>query len=641
MLTEVVEAMATATQIVESKLVALEHPGPSGHQAVHRLQLYSADAQLLIKNVGEFIREGLDRGEGVLIVATPDHVSSFEQYVLSGTGRGARSPLVEAKASGQILFLDAGELLGLLLSGGSLDYKRFENIVGGVMEKLRPRVPGTPSRAFGEMVGLLWERGEFETANRLEDYWNKLLDNGNFQLFCAYPIDVFSPEFHSPEAAAVLCSHTHLLPSGDRSAVETAVNRAGTDLFESRKTPSPAGLPEGEAKILWLHENLPEAAGKILADARRHYDHEKRFRALVENSSDAVALTDPQGCILYASPSTARILGYDPASITGRQSTDLIHPADRDPVYRAMFTILRRPRTPVQMEFRARHREGHWCWIECTGSNLLEEPDIEAVTFNFRDITSRKAIETALRESEASLREANAGLEQFAYAAAHDLQEPIRNVAIYIELLAEKYQDKLDAEANHFIKVATEGALRMQTLTRDLLAFTRSLDDPRRHTEPKCCITDSNRVFDEVTANLALEIARTRARVTRDDLPALPVQSAHLVLLLQNLIGNSLKYRSNEPPEVHVSARPGHEEWIVSVADNGIGVPPEYQDHIFGIFKRLHGRELPGNGIGLAICARVVNHYQGKIWVRPRSGGGSIFSFTVTTPDARGGTRSR
>jgi len=355
----------------------------------------------------------------------------------------------------------------------------------------------------------------------------------------------------------------------------------------------------------------------------------------VENSADAIALTDPRGFILYASPSTKRILGYSPDAITGREGADFVHPSDRDTVCRTMNAILNRPRTPIEMEFRARHRNGHWCWIEATGSNLLAEPDIEAIIFNYRDITSRKSIEMTLREREASLRQANAGLEEFAYAAAHDLQEPIRNVAIYIELLAEKYHDRLDAEANHFIKVATEGAVRMQTLTRDLLTFTRSLDDSLLADGKSHCMADANRIFDEVTANLGAEIAATGARVTRDDLPSLPIHNTHLVQVLQNLIGNSLKYRGADPPEIHVSARAGDEEWIVSVADNGIGIPPEYQDQIFGIFKRLHGRELPGNGIGLAICARVVHHYQGRIWVRPRPSGGSIFSFTLAAHEAR------
>jgi len=622
--------MAAGAQSIETKSIATaiaEGAAPKVEpRAAHGLQFYSADAQLLITNVAEFIREGVEAGEGILIVATADHWTALQRQF-------------PAAAEAEVLFQDAGELLARLEAGGELEYARFEQLVGGVMRQLRPRLNGAPTRVFGEMVGLLWERREFEMAQRLEEYWNRLLATGNFQLFCAYPIDVFGPEFHSREAAAVICSHTHLLPSGDGRTVEAAVDRAGTDLFHSWETPLPAGLPDGEAKILWLRENRPDSAETILAQARRHYDHDKRFRALVENCSDAIALTDPQGRIVYASPSTTRILGYDPDAITGQQSLDFIHAADRDAVRRTMHAILNLPRTPLQMEFRACHHDGHWCWIECTGSNLLQEPDIEAIAFNYRDITSRKAIESALRESEASLREANAGLEQFAYAAAHDLQEPIRNVAIYIELLAEKYHDKLDAEANRFIRVATEGASRMQTLTRDLLAFTRSLGDSSR-ADTERCVTDSNRVFDEVLANLGAEIERTGACVTREDLPPLPMHSVHLVQVLQNLIGNSLKYRGPEPPHVHVSARPGDEEWIVNVADNGIGIPAEYQEQVFGIFKRLHGRELPGNGIGLAICARVIKHYQAKIWVRPRPGGGSIFSFTLTAPEARG-TRIR
>ena len=222
---------------------------------------------------------------------------------------------------------------------------------------------------------------------------------------------------------------------------------------------------------------------------------------------------------------------------------------------------------------------------------------------------------------------ANAGLEQFAYAAAHDLQEPVRNVAIYTELLARKYRDKLDAEAQEFIKIAVEGALRMQTLTRDLLAFTRSVDNPvPAGAKP---IADTNSAMAEVVSNLRTAIAESEASVTWETLPELPIHHAHLVQLLQNLVGNALKYRSAEPPRVQLSVSRGNDEWSVAVADNGPGIPPEYREHIFGLFKRLHGREIPGNGIGLAICSRIVTHYQGQIRVEPGPCGGSIFSFTL------------
>jgi light-regulated signal transduction histidine kinase (bacteriophytochrome) len=312
-----------------------------------------------------------------------------------------------------------------------------------------------------------------------------------------------------------------------------------------------------------------------------------------------------------------------------------------------MNAVLHSPRTPIPVQLRMRRGNGSWCWIEATGSNLLDEPEISAIVFNCRDISDRKAAETALRESEAALREANAGLEQFAYAAAHDLQEPIRNVAIYVELLARKYRGKLDAEANEFIAIASDGALRMQTLTRDLLAFTRSLDNPVSTADGTVSGTaadasrsaacnraadsraDSNSVIAEVVANLQAAIEESQGEVSWDDLPALPIRHAHLLQVLQNLISNALKYRDARPPRVHVSASRQKDEWLVRVEDNGIGIRAEYQEQIFGIFKRLHGRDVPGNGIGLAICSRIVAHYRGRIWVDQRPGGGSIFSFTL------------
>jgi light-regulated signal transduction histidine kinase (bacteriophytochrome) len=310
-----------------------------------------------------------------------------------------------------------------------------------------------------------------------------------------------------------------------------------------------------------------------------------------------------------------------------------------------MQGVLNRPRVPLRFEMRIRRGTGGWCWIEATGSNLLDEPDISAIVFNCRDISGRKSAEMALRESEAALRHANASLEQFAYAAAHDLQEPIRNVAIYLELLGRDYQDKLDPEANELIRVAREGALRMQTLTRDLLTFTRSLE----HTPSDGVSTsdstgsgsaaESGKVIAEVVANLKVKIQECGAEVTWESqpdahMPALPIYRAHLLQVLQNLVGNALKYRGDQPPRVYISIGTAVDDWLVSVADNGVGVPVEYQDQIFGIFKRLHGRDIPGNGIGLAICSRIVAHYRGRIWVEPRPGGGSVFSFTLPRENA-------
>lgn len=616
---------ASTVPWTESKTFSPESAGRGC--ACHRLQLYTADSDVLVSNVGDYLFEGFSRGEGNLVIATPEHRTAFERKLKA---RISHADYARALETRQIVFMDAQNLLSMFMVSDELDWRTFERVIGSVLAQVKPGKPGSPGRAFGEMVGLLWMEGKVDQAVQLEGFWNTLLSRGGFQLFCAYPIDVFSPEFHTPAVEAIVRAHSHLISSGDDAAMHAAVNRAVGQTFQVKNGSLRADLPKAEARILWLHENVPADAGEILSRARAHYSSEKRFRALVENSSDAIALTDPQGSILYASPATARVLGYKPAEVVGRNARDFVHPADRANVWRTLQAVLNRPRTPIQLEMRTRRKTGGWCWIEATGSNLLDEPDISAIVFNFRDISDRKSAEIALRESELALRNANASLEQFAYAAAHDLQEPIRNVAIYLELLGRDYRDTLDAEANELIRVARDGALRMQTLTRDLLAFARSLDEAAgAQSRSSVPLADSGKVIAEVVANLKTKIEESGAEVTWNRLPALPIHSAHLVQVLQNLVGNALKYRGDVRPQVHISVSTAGEDWVVRVTDNGVGVPAEYQERIFGIFKRLHGREIPGNGIGLAICSRIVAHYHGRIWVEPRPGGGSVFSFTL------------
>jgi PAS domain S-box-containing protein len=601
------------------------------HQAdhCHYLQFYQADEQVLTINVGDYLHAGLQRGEGVLVIATPDHQRHFARQLRS-LGIDVESA-IEAR---RLLFLDAEEMLDRLIVDGELDWTCFERHIGAAIRQVEPTGEQLGRRAYGEMVGVLWKAENFAAAALLEDFWNRLLGAGGFKLFCAYPIDVFGAEFHTPPVADVLRAHTHLISAGENGAVQNALNRAADEILrpahdfykahESLNTASDRAnslvVPEGEAKILWMRSNFPGRAEEVLARAGQHYRGEKRFRALVENSSDAIALTDPQGRILYASRSTARVVGYKPEEVTGRNAVDFVHAEDRSRLRRTMVEVLGKPRIPVRIEMRVRRKGGASGWIESTISNLLAEPDICAIVSNYRDITERKAAEKELQQ-------ANAGLEQFAFAAAHDLQEPLRNVALYAQLLTKQCRDKLDPEAQGFLDVTVEGARRMQALVQDLLAFSRPLDSSVSKTGGE--ITECRYALAEVLLNLKTSIGATGAEVTHDALPALKIHRAHLVQLLQNLVGNALKYRSGEPPRVHISAIQRRDHWFIGVADNGIGVPPEHRERIFGVFKRLHGREVPGNGIGLAICARIVAHYRGRIQVQPRPDGGSIFSFTL------------
>jgi signal transduction histidine kinase len=224
----------------------------------------------------------------------------------------------------------------------------------------------------------------------------------------------------------------------------------------------------------------------------------------------------------------------------------------------------------------------------------------------------------------AELARSNADLEQFAYVASHDLQEPLRMVAAYTQLLAERYRGKLDETADKFIGYAQEGALRMQVLIQDLLAFSRV------GRKEACVSVDCNAVMRDVLHVLAPSIEESGATINHSTLPEVWGDTTQMVQLFQNLIGNALKFRTKEPPVISIQVERKENEWIFSVRDNGIGIAPEDAENIFAVFQRLHARsEYPGNGIGLAICKKIVERYGGKIWVESRIGSGSTFYFTL------------
>ena len=239
-----------------------------------------------------------------------------------------------------------------------------------------------------------------------------------------------------------------------------------------------------------------------------------------------------------------------------------------------------------------------------------------------RDLAlSRKALE----ESIAELARSNADLQQFAYVASHDLKEPLRMVASYTQLLARRYKGKLDSDADEFIGYAVDGANRMQRLINDLLAYSRVTAQGQVFEEVDC-----NVVLEEVLSNLRVAVEESRAVVTHAPLPTVMADGRQLGQLFQNLIGNAVKFRGEEPPQIHLSAERRPNEWLFSVRDNGVGVDPQYAERIFVIFQRLHNREeYPGTGIGLAICKKIVERHGGRIWVVSQTGQGATFHFTL------------
>ncbi|MEI7834077.1 MAG: ATP-binding protein, partial [bacterium] len=265
------------------------------------------------------------------------------------------------------------------------------------------------------------------------------------------------------------------------------------------------------------------------------------------------------------------------------------------------------------------HRRGNYLWMESVAKPLYNDKRvISGAILSTRDITQRKKMEEELARS-------NAELQQFAYVASHDLQEPLRMVASYVQLLERRYKGKLDADADEFIGFAVDGATRMKVLINDLLTYSR--------------VGASNRVYTPVALaevvkksllQLQLTVEDSGAVIDIDEMPTVAGDDMQLLQLFQNLIGNALKFHGDNPPRVHISAVRKGDFWQLGVHDNGIGIDKQYMERIFIMFQRLHTKvQYPGTGIGLAVCKKIVERHGGRIWVESSTTGGSVFYFTL------------
>jgi light-regulated signal transduction histidine kinase (bacteriophytochrome) len=255
-----------------------------------------------------------------------------------------------------------------------------------------------------------------------------------------------------------------------------------------------------------------------------------------------------------------------------------------------------------------------------TLTQLLEVHEQTAHTQAWR----LEAALTELQRTTAELSRSNGELEQFAYVASHDLQEPLRMISSYTQLLAQRYRDKLDQDAKDFIDYAVSGAQRMQLLINDLLAYSRV---GTRGEPPEPIAAEET--LRQATANLSMAIGEAGAEVTNESLPTVSADGGQLVQVFQNLIANAIKFRGAEPPRIHLSAEPTENAWLFRIRDNGVGIDPKYFSRLFQIFQRLHSKKVPGTGIGLATCRRIVERHGGKIWVESEAGKGSTFCFTL------------
>ncbi|WP_321493331.1 PAS domain S-box protein [uncultured Desulfobacter sp.] len=357
---------------------------------------------------------------------------------------------------------------------------------------------------------------------------------------------------------------------------------------------------------------------------------ENRLRDILNSTSDWIWEVDAKGCYTFCSEGIQRVLKYRPEEMLGRTPFDLM-PSEEQGRGRTAFLELVEQKAPlVDLENWNVAKNGRRVCLVTNGVPLLDDQgDLLGYRGADRDITVQKMLQIQVQERTEELERSNRELEQFAYAASHDLQEPLRMVASYVKLLARRYKGKLDADADDFINYAADGAERMQRMINDLLAYSRITTKGQ---EPE--LVDSTNCLKTALANLSLSIEEAGADVTNSDLPQVLADENQINQLFQNLVGNALKFsKPGEIPRIHVDAIQQDKELLFSVRDNGIGIKKEDQDRIFQLFHRLHTREeYPGTGIGLSLCQRIVVRHGGRIWVESESGSGATFYFTLPLP---------
>jgi len=346
-------------------------------------------------------------------------------------------------------------------------------------------------------------------------------------------------------------------------------------------------------------------------------------RSLIEASLDPLVTIGPDGKITDVNKATELVTGYSRSELIGTDFSDYFtEPEKAREGYQHAF----REGLVLDYGLEIQHRNGHVTPVLYNASIYKDETgEVIGVFAAARDITERKKAEKLLKLKLEELARSNAELEQFAYVSSHDLQEPLRMIASYLQLLQRKYQGKLDEKADKYIYFAVDGASRMQNLINDLLEFSR-VTTKAREFEP----TDLQSVLDRVLFDLDVSITENEASISYGSLPVVLADSVQFTQLFQNLISNAIKFRSEKTPKIEISAKKETDQWLFSVKDNGIGIDPKYSERIFEVFKRLHKREeYPGTGIGLSICKKIIERHGGQIWVESEPDKGSTFYFTL------------
>jgi PAS domain S-box-containing protein len=347
--------------------------------------------------------------------------------------------------------------------------------------------------------------------------------------------------------------------------------------------------------------------------------------AIIDSSADAIYSRDLEGVITTWNRSSERLFGYSQEEAVGRPLSFLIPPERSAEEHEIRARIMRGERVEHSRTARL-HKDGRLVEVSLTASAIRDSVGrIIGLSAIARDVSEQLRYEEIVTRQEEELRRSNQELERFAYVASHDLQEPLRTITSFVQLLARRYQGRLDPEADEFIAYIVDGAGRMKQLIQDLLAYSRVETGSGRVRR-----VSLEALFRDVLASLRTGLDEAGATVTHGPLPEVMGDELQLEQLLQNLVANAVKFRGAAPPRIHLEAEQLPGAWRISVRDNGIGIAPQYFDRIFVIFQRLHNRaEYGGTGIGLALCKKIVERHGGRIWVESRPGEGATFFFTL------------
>ena len=352
-------------------------------------------------------------------------------------------------------------------------------------------------------------------------------------------------------------------------------------------------------------------------------EREERLQAILDNSTAVIYVKDTRGRYILLNRWFNSLFNLNRDSVIGKTDYDRF-PKEIADTFRANDLKVLEAKTPMEFDEVVPQKDGLHTYIS-SKFPLFDTTGVPyAICGISTDITERKRMEEELKRHTRELKKSNKELQHFAYIASHDLQEPLRMISSYLQLIETRYKGRLDADADEFIAYAVDGANRLQNMINGILAYSR-VETHGKSFEPADCEV----VLEHALANLKIAIEESNAVITHDSLPTVMADDSQLVSVFQNLIGNAIKFHGTELPRIYISAKREENEWVFSVRDNGIGINPKHTDRLFTIFRRFHGRKYPGVGIGLSVCKRIVEHHNGRIWVESETGKGSTFYFTI------------